>query len=294
MTNKQPIEGKWLGKQTNYPQEYQPDVLVAVPRELNRTQYNIDNKNLPFVGTDAWHAYEVSFLTTNGLPVCGVIKLTYSADSLFLIESKSLKLYLNSFNMTRFENNAKESTIKACEIIKSDLSTVVGQPVSISFFDELIATKFDFSNYELLENQPSVETIEFNHFTETPELLSTDGLGSITLNISTNLLRSNCKITHQPDWGSAFIHYKGSRIPNLISILQYVVSFRNENHFHEEICEMLYKRLWDTYSPEELMVTCLYTRRGGIDICPTRASSQELLPKNLVNSSVLTAKLIRQ
>jgi 7-cyano-7-deazaguanine reductase len=101
-------------------------------------------------------------------------------------------------------------------------------------------------------------------------------------------------VTHQPDWGSAFVHIEGKTLPEPTGLLEYIVSFRNENHFHEEICEMLYKRLWDRFQPEKLMVTCIYTRRGGIDICPSRASHPELLPANLTSSEKLSSKLLRQ
>ena len=112
--------------------------------------------------------------------------------------------------------------------------------------------------------------------------------------VSTHLLRSNCKITRQPDWGSAFVRIKGRSLPTPESLLRYLVSIRSENHFHEEICEMIYKRLLDAFAPSEMSVSCIYTRRGGIDICPTRASHQRLLPQHLPNPLAMTRKLLRQ
>jgi 7-cyano-7-deazaguanine reductase len=112
--------------------------------------------------------------------------------------------------------------------------------------------------------------------------------------VGTHLLRSNCKITHQPDWGSAFIFLEGSVQPTPESLLQYLVSLRHEDHFHEEVCELIYKRLWDSFSPSALMVACLYTRRGGLDICPVRASHTHLLPAALTDINTLSSKLLRQ
>ncbi|TCO05993.1 NADPH-dependent 7-cyano-7-deazaguanine reductase QueF [Natronoflexus pectinivorans] len=292
----QPIEAKLLGQQIAYPQKYTPEILVAVPRSLNREIYKIDDKQLPFIGCDIWHTYELSFLTLRGLPVAGMLKLRYSSDSTFLVESKSLKLYLNSFNMERFGSDAETGVKEVVEIIKKDLSDILKTAVEVTFFsdsDEVI-THFDFHGYQLLETLDEIKNVDFNTFNETPELLiPTDKLtGKIT--VATHLLRSNCKITNQPDWGSAFILLKAEQLPELKGLLQYLVSIRNENHFHEEICEMIYKRLWDKFSPEELMVACIYTRRGGIDICPVRANSEELFPKFLCNAKELSAKMLRQ
>jgi 7-cyano-7-deazaguanine reductase len=286
-------EATFLGKQVNYPQHYAPEMLVAVPRFLNREQYQLLETDLPFVGFDAWHAYELSFLTERGLPVTGLLKFVYPATNPSLVESKSLKLYLNSFNMGRFGQTLAEGLEMVLATIKKDLSSLLQTDVQVSFFDTYPdPVLFDFDAYELLEKQPEVETLHFQHYSETPELLQTSKPGN--LKACTHLLRSNCKITHQPDWGSAYIHLRGKTTPDKYSLLQYLVSIRNENHFHEEICEMIYKRLWDTYQPDELAVTCIYTRRGGIDICPSRASHPQLLPIHLGNNQTLTFKLLRQ
>ena len=120
----------------------------------------------------------------------------------------------------------------------------------------------------------------------------TTGRGEIK--VCSHLLRSNCKITKQPDWGSIYIHIQADCLPDHASLLKYIVSLRNENHFHEEICEMTYKRLWDLFHPEILAVSCIYTRRGGIDICPSRANQAEYLPEHLQAPEILTRKLLRQ
>ncbi|TAJ08681.1 NADPH-dependent 7-cyano-7-deazaguanine reductase QueF [Marinilabiliaceae bacterium JC017] len=289
------IEGKYLGKKVDYPKSYSPDILVAVPRQLNRDQYHLRANYLPFTGKDTWHAYEIGFLTKKGLPVSGVMKFVYPATNEFLVESKSLKLYLNSFNMDRFGNTPIEGIQIISEKIKKDLNKLLNTNVELNFFPEgSEQSSADFSGYQVLEQMPVASQLTFTDFKETPQLLHSTDTKPSTLKIATHLLRSNCKITHQPDWGSAFIHIKSTGTPDLSSILKYIVSFRNENHFHEEICEMLYKRLWDAYAPEELAVTCIYTRRGGIDICPARASEERLLPKHLTSTKAFSQKLLKQ
>ena len=290
-----PIEGKVLGKQISHPREYAPEILVAVPRYLNREQYHIKDDNLPFVGMDAWHAYELGFLTQKGLPVTGVLKVVYSCCSECLVESKSLKLYLNSFNMGRYGQNREEGIEIVLETIKNDLSGLLKTNISLSFHSEYNSGKYDFNDYQLLEALPDADKVSFDIYNEDESLLTGIATESVAeIKVSTNLLRSNCKITHQPDWGSAFIHIKSKYDIDKISLLKYLVSIRDENHFHEEICEMVYKRLMDKFDPEILMVSCLYTRRGGIDICPVRANKKECLPDNIIQSKILTSPSFRQ
>ncbi len=288
-------ESKFLGKQVEYPQHYAPEMLVAVPRELNRKEYNIDGSDLPFTGVDVWHAYELSFLTNKGLPVTGVLKLIYPCNNPVIVESKSLKLYLNSFNMEQYGDTPEEGISVVSKIIKKDLSDLLKTEVKIKIFTKQQDIQlFDYNEYPLLEELPGAAEMEFDTFKESPGVLQVEKQGSFELRTATHLLRSNCKVTFQPDWGSAFIYMKGERKPDESSLLKYLVSFRNENHFHEEVCEMIYKRLWDIFQPVELAVTCVYTRRGGIDITPVRVSHEELLPASLTNISVLSEKLLQQ
>jgi 7-cyano-7-deazaguanine reductase len=295
MTNQNiPIEAKVLGQKVEYPSTYAPEILVAVPRRLNREQYQLHDDHLPFKGVDVWHAYELGFLTLKGLPVTGVLKLVYPADSASLVESKSIKLYLNGFNMFKIGDKPNDGITLVIQLIKQDLEKLLNTTVQLSFHQSSHPLSNNFNDYSLLEEMNDVENLRFDHFTESPEILDIASTEPSSLKLATHLLRSNCKITHQPDWGSAFIHIKSNVTPDLASILKYLVSFRNENHFHEEICEMIYKRLWDKYKPEELMVTCIYTRRGGIDICPVRASDQHLFPKQLASPEQLSEKLLRQ
>lgn len=288
------IEATHLGRQSAYPQQYDPSVLVAVPRHLNRGQYNIEEQNLPFEGIDVWHAYEFSFLTKKGAPVVGLLKITYPCNNEFLVESKSLKLYLNSFNMSRYGKTKTQGVKEVLQAITSDLSQLLKCEVGVRFFDHKAhAASSDFNDYSILEELVDFDSLSCNTYTESPELLK-ESSNNGEIKWGTHLLRSNCKITHQPDWGSLYIYMKGKKLPSHESFLQYIVSLRNENHFHEEICEMVFKRLIDIFSPEKLMVACMYTRRGGIDINPVRVMPGTDLPASLTNSAFLTRMSFRQ
>jgi len=289
------IEAKVLGQRVEYPSDYCPLILVPVPRNLNREIYDIHNPQELFRGYDTWHAYEAGFLTNNGLPVCGLLKIVYPASSPCIVESKSLKLYLNSLNMTRLGENIANGIESFSKIVKSDLEQVLQTSVHVTFFHhEPEKLYFDFEGYSLLETQQGINTVNFTQYKETPSLLKESIREGGEIKVCSHLLRSNCKITKQPDWGSMYIHMKADTLPDSISLLKYIVSLRSENHFHEEICEMVYKRLWDLFRPEILAVSCIYTRRGGIDICPSRANKTEYLPKFIHAPKLLTRKLLRQ
>ncbi len=288
------IEATHLGQNSRYPQQYSPDVLVAVPRYLNRKQYNIQEDQLPFIGKDIWNAYEFSFLLQNGCPVVGILKIVYESHSPSLIESKSLKLYLNSFNMTQFGTSIEEGIAQTSATIEKDLSKLLATDVSVYFYnsDEAIVEN-DFNDFQLLERIIDLSTLECGTYSENPELLQIEK-EEAEFKFGTHLLRSNCKITNQPDWGAIFVHIKGQLVPSKESFLRYIISLRNENHFHEEICELVFQRITEIFQPEELMVTCLYTRRGGIDINPTRANKKELLPENLIDPTIVSSAAFRQ
>jgi 7-cyano-7-deazaguanine reductase len=288
------IEATHLGHQSAYPQQYDPSVLVAVPRHLNREQYNIEEQNLPFEGIDVWHAYEFSFLTQKGTPVVGLLKITYPCNNPSLVESKSLKLYLNSFNMSKYGETRNKDIDEATRIVTRDLSELLKCEVSVRFFDHKAQpAASDFDEYSILEELVDFDNLSCSTYTETPELLK-ERPENGEVKWGTHLLRSNCKITHQPDWGSLYIYMNGEKLPSPESFLQYIVSLRNENHFHEEICEMVFKRLNDIFSPEKLMVACMYTRRGGIDINPVRVLPGTALPVSLVSTNSLTRVSFRQ
>ncbi len=284
------IAGKYLGKSIDSSDHYDPSLLNPIPREENRVKYNILDTNIPFIGYDIWHCYELSFLTSKGFPVNVVAKIAYSADSKYIIESKSLKLYLNSFNMNRIDamypSTAKD-IVK--EIIRKDLQNALGVYVFIDFHDTFQSGDM-FKDYINMEEFVDVKSLEFDSFNEDPDILKSPVINKdyevTNAKIKWNGLRSNCRVTHQPDFGDIYIYFdKAKTSIDISNIIKYIVSFRNESHFHEEVVEMIYKRLWDILQPETLMVGALYTRRGGIDICPIRTNKIGLLPDNWINTS---------
>lgn len=265
---------KFLGKKVSGSESYDPSFLVKVPRYENRAQYNIENKNLPFDGYDVWHAYEFSCLTEKGVPVTRLMKMNYRCDNEFLVESKSLKLYLNSFNMSRFGRNIAEC-LSICKcMIEKDLSDILETPVKIHFLENNINRIDIFDKFTDLMDYVDENCLSVENFKETPELIEVSKNKTCTEHyLKFYSLRSNCRVTHQPDFGTAFIYYKSSNHIKEDSLVKYLCSFRSEFHFHEECCEMIYKRLYDLLdSGDELFVCILYTRRGGIDICPARWS----------------------
>ena len=268
------IASTHLGKKVSGSVNYDPSLLVAVPRIENRKQYNIKNEALPFEGFDVWHAYEFSTMTNNGLPITRVLKLKYSCESEFIVESKSLKLYLNSFNMSRFGDNIAESLVMCAELIKKDLSNKLMSNVEVCFLDNNVEKVEIFRDFVNIFSLISEKDIEINEFKEAPQLLNVRQTNERKKKfLMFDSLRSNCRVTHQPDFGDAFIYYNSKKHIDEASLVQYLASFRSEYHFHEECCEMIYKRLHDLLDDnDELFVTCLYTRRGGIDICPSRYS----------------------
>lgn len=289
-------ESKLLGKTITYPDSYCPEILVAVPRSLNREIYGISKAEQLFCGYDSWHAYEIGFILDNGMPVVGLLKIVYPSTSPFIVESKSLKLYLGSYNMTSMGKDKASAIGHFVQQVEQDLGKLLSTQVQACFYPDLPAyTPFDFGEYQILEDQICPEHIQFSIYQEHPAYLHADiRYGLQELKVGSHLLKSNCKITNQPDWGSIYIHMRASSLPAETSLLKYIVSLRNENHFHEEICEMTYKRLSDIFQPEVLHVSCLYTRRGGIDICPSRTNRPEYLPEYLPQAKILTQRTFRQ
>lgn len=289
-----------LGKKVATAEKYDPSLLFRIPRSENRVHYGLHDENLPFVGFDVWNCYEVSFLTDNGLPVSRVMKLVYAADSLFLVESKSLKLYLNSFNMDRCGKTIALAEERVGVTVSQDLSNLLEAQVYVSLFDTKCEVRRAFPTFVNVDLAALVplkvqESIHFTRFTEAPDLIrceKTEALHSYLFR--TDLLRSNCRVTHQPDWGDLFVEMTAHRDIDLSSIMEYLISFRKENHFHEEVVEMIYKRFWDIFEPETLMVAAMYTRRGGIDINPIRASHAELIDETLVSTKLMVEKTQRQ
>ncbi len=268
------IASTHLGKKSEGSVNYNPSLLVAVPREENRKQYSINSDDLFFKGYDIWHAYEFSCLTENGVPVTRLIKLRYNCDNKYIIESKSLKLYLNSFNMSRFGKNIQECLDICKNLIEKDLSEKLETDVKLNFLENKTPKIEVFKNFENVMNIIDESKLEINDFKEAPHLLEiTENEAEKEYRITFDSLRSNCRVTHQPDFADIYIYYKSKKHIKEDSLIKYLTSFRSEYHFHEECCEMIFKRLSDILDRnDELFICCLYTRRGGIDIWPSRWS----------------------
>lgn len=262
------VEQSLLGKDTNYPTEYQPDVLFPISRAPARENYaHVDAIQQ---GKDWWHVFEISWLNAVGIPQVAIGRIALPASSPNLIESKSLKLYFNSLNFTTF--NSKDAFIQTVE---QDLSRVAEAEVTLELFqvDELEVSKpegisIDDLVPERLENHPNANLLALD--------LENSQEGEIQL--YSHLLRSNCPVTGQPDWGTVFIRYQGKK-PCYKSILAYIISYRQHNGFHEQCVEQMFADIWQQLKPEKLMVYATYTRRGGLDINPCRVSDSTWMPR---------------
>ena len=287
-----------LGQKTDYPQQYDSSVLVVEPRSTNREKYGL--RGSEFVGFDIWSCYEVSFLRENGIPVSCLAKIVYPSSSKNIVESKSLKLYLNSFNMTYFKGTEAECLRDVEKVIRRDLEAILGvSRVRITLFQESQENQFHatYTMFGLpIEQGLSLDKEDkIVDFKENPDLLKGDEVDEWSFQqLYTTLLRSNCKVTHQPDWGNLYVHIRSHYLVDRVAFLKYVISFRNEYHFHEEVVEMIFKRLLDKFKPAELMVGAVYTRRGGCDISPIRSTHTELMENALIQSFILNVKKLRQ
>ena len=291
------IASKHLGKVggDGYKDTYAPELLVKVPRYLNREGYGLTSDS--FVGVDTWNAYEVSAITTKGQPVAGMLKIVCPSDSEFHVESKSIKLYLNSFNMTRIGETAADCILGIEARVKRDLDELLETNTTVSFYgDKEDAKALTFSDYEDISNIVDLDQIDFTAFQSDASQLTVQDTNEEAkwIKLKSGLLRSNCRVTNQPDWGDVFIKMKSNKLPAADSLAKYIVSHRTVSHFHEEICEMVFKHLTDAYKPEQLMVACLYTRRGGIDINPIRASHSGLVPDFFTDINYRIEKTLRQ
>jgi len=293
---------KHLGRVTGYKSTYDPGLLVREPRINNRKHLGITDEDAPFGGYDIWNAYEVSCLTDEGMPIAAIAKIVYPCKSKYIVESKSIKLYMNSFNMQKFKGNIISVLMELQDTIARDLSKLLEATVKVyvrstkAIEDDLYYPPvFSNKDYPTLENNIDVTVIKALSYNEDPNILSAIEISEAKVQrFHSALLKSNCRVTSQPDWGDVYIHYKGKYEINQTSLLQYIVSFRDECHFHEEICETIYMRLFRKFNPEELVVSCLYVRRGGIDINPTRASRYDLLDSSLIDEFKYFTKTVRQ
>jgi 7-cyano-7-deazaguanine reductase len=291
------IAGKHLGKVggDGYSDQYNPELLVKIPRYLNREGYGLTGKE--FVGVDVWNCYEVSAITTKGQPVAGMLKIVCPSDSENHVESKSIKLYLNSFNMTRLGDTAKDCINVIEARVKRDLDELLETNTTVTFFaDAKDGDALSFQGFTNIADAANLDEIDFTAFKSDSSQLEGGYKPEVgdELRVYSNLLRSNCRVTNQPDWGDVYIYMKGEDLPTPDSLAKYIVSHRTVSHFHEEICEMVYAHLTERFSPERLMVSCLYTRRGGLDINPIRASHSFAIPEFFTNPNFRIEKTLRQ
>lgn len=298
------IAGKLLGKKggEGYSSLYDPSLLVKVPRQLNREIYNIEEDSLPFVGFDIWNGYEVTALTEKGLPIAGVMKISIPCNSKYHPESKSIKMYVNSFAMTKYGKTEKECIKWIEDTVRKDLADLLElelQQVGVKIFthdeDELKAKNTFLESRQCVSlDDAELDNVEFTEYKMNPDLLE-DRVGrNQLLYAKTNKLRSACRVTHQPDHGSVYVYMNADTIPTRESLLKFIVSFRNEYHFHEEICEAIYTTLYRKYNPISLIVACNYTRRGGWDINPIRATHLDLIPTEWALEYPMLKKTIKQ
>lgn len=287
-----------LGQSSEYVSTYNPNLLVREPRSNNRKHLGIEEDQQPFYGFDVWNGYEVSALHYQGLPVSFIAKIIYSSDSKYIVESKSMKLYWNSFNMEKMGNTKEAIKQNIITTARRDLSQLLETDVVVNLFDceEYYNSTNNVDNrikYTNIDDVVSISNIY--SYQENSSLLQEDTIKkSPFIAVKSSLLKSNCRVTSQPDWGDVFIYIKGDILPTYNSLIRYIVSFRDECHFHEEICETIYMRLKTIFEPTELSVKCLYVRRGGWDINPQRCSHEHLFDTAMFDPSIPWCKTARQ
>jgi len=252
-----------LGKKSEYDSLYNPGKLFPIPRKGKRDEIGVPDQ-LPFFGFDLWNHYEVSWLNPKGKPVVALAQISYGCETPGIIESKSMKLYFNSFNNSSFQDAAAVKSL-----IEKDIGECVGGGVSVTLIplplknSEILAPGFEGICLDELDIDCSEYRVNANFLSVQDE--------QVEEVLHSNLLKSNCLVTGQPDWGSVQIRYRGKKI-NHEGLLRYLISFRNHNEFHEQCIERIYMDIMRHCQPDELTVYGRYTRRGGLDINPCRSS----------------------
>lgn len=268
-----------LGRSSEYDAQYNPDRLFAIPRAAKRTEIGVNPSTLPFYGFDCWNHYEVSWLNEKGKPIVARAEIIYDCATPNLIESKSLKLYFNSLNNTTFKNH---EALKS--VIERDLAKCLGGAVSVRILSLKEPESSTIQSTLLGECLDDLD-VTCTEYMVNPGYLSVANT-QVEEVLYSDLLKSNCLITNQPDWGSIQIGYTGKQI-NREGLLKYLISFRNHNEFHEQCIERIFVDIMQYCKPDKLMVYGRYTRRGGLDINPYRSTEP-------VNPQGLNQRLIRQ
>jgi 7-cyano-7-deazaguanine reductase len=259
-----------LGKETRYSDSYDPNLLCPIPRVKAR-QAEQPSQTLPFIGVDVWTAYELSWLNLYGLPQIAIVEFMVPCDSDSIVESKSFKLYLNSFIQTKF---ASMESVHS-NLVK-DLSAATGAVVEV--------TLYEVSEYQGIQpiSEPQGYCIDrqpivIDTYIPDSTLLTTEGDAQVNETLYSHLLKTNCPVTDQPDWASIYIFYKGAKIDQA-GLLKYIVSYRQHQDFHEQCVEQIFKDIMSACSPSELSVYARYMRRGGLDINPFRSTHSHRPP----------------
>jgi 7-cyano-7-deazaguanine reductase len=268
-----------LGKNSAYVDQYNSSLLFPIPRAVKREELGILDSPI-FFGADLWTAFELSWLNLKGKPQVAIAHITVPAESTHIIESKSFKLYLNSFNATQFVDT---QAVRDC--MREDLDAALwhgGKILARCGIKIILPDEFDKEPVHELDglNLDRMD-IECTSYQPSPELLNAQkDEAPVTETFVSHLLKSNCLVTGQPDWGSVQISYSGDQIDQA-GLLQYIVSFRNHNEFHEQCVERIFMDIWTRCKPLKLSVYARYTRRGGLDINPWRTSHPQTPPKNI-------------
>ena len=311
MSNNQSINdiaAKSLGSDNSYAvytDTFDPSLLVPMPRQLAREEYNITGKE--FTGFDVWHCHESTFLLNNGIPVAGTLKIVYPADSKYMVESKSIKLYLNTFDMCKMANTI-DGSIKNYEAqVSKDLSNALETTVRVFFHKNKSDQKAvdPVSGYEDIYEYLSdriyymnnIEYIGDTTYNITTKNNTVNAIkNSYPVKLSTNVLRSRCRHTKQKDTGSAYIYFvvkPGYKI-NVENVLRQILQLREKNEFHEFCSEVLFTKFIGQEGIEDVMVSLLYARRGSLDINPVRTSNINLIPEVMKNPELYTKKTMGQ
>ena len=251
-----------LGKSITYEHAYSPSLLQAVPRSLSRNELGLVTE-LPFNGVDIWNAYELSWLNVKGKPKVAIVRCFVPIQSENLIESKSFKLYLNSYNQTKFASTQQVIATLSKDLSQCACAQVEVQLLQPSQFSQLQIHQLDGICIDDID-------IAIDKYELTPDVLEVES-ATVSQSLTSNLLKSNCLITNQPDWASIQITYQGRQI-NQQSLLKYLISFRMHNEFHEQCVERIFCDIQAYCNPEKLSVYARYTRRGGLDINPFRTN----------------------
>ncbi|WP_288638485.1 NADPH-dependent 7-cyano-7-deazaguanine reductase QueF [Comamonas kerstersii] len=276
-------EQSQLGKTSAYADQYDPSLLFPLPRQPKRDEIGIQDK-LPFFGADLWTAFELSWLNQRGKPQVALAHFTIPCETPNIIESKSFKLYLNSFNNTRFD-----SLEAVQERLREDINEALwrGAPARLSSASVRVMAPEHFETQRVQELEGlSLDRldVECTDYSPRPDLLKADHDNPpVTETLVSHLLKSNCLVTGQPDWGSVQISYTGAAIDQE-GLLRYIVSFRNHNEFHEQCVERIFMDIMRQCRPLKLSVYARYTRRGGLDINPLRTSAPMAIPQNVRTS----------